>query len=308
MIEVNNLTRKYGEKVAVNKISFSVEKGKIWGFLGPNGAGKTTTMRILTGYLPPTEGSAKVAGFDITKEPLKAKKHIGYLPEIPPLYNDMTVKGYISFVAELKGIGGKNKKIAVGQAIEKAGLSKVAGRLIKNLSKGFRQRVGIAQAIVNNPDILILDEPTIGLDPAQIIEIRELIKSFRGEHTVILSTHILPEVTQTCDGVVIINEGQLRAAGPLEEIQKKFSEESGIYLETEPSVSMDEIKTIAGVKEVIQADRGFKVYWDDETEGIKGLNEYIRGKSLDIKEWKRLSSTLEDIYLKIVASDKGGVK
>ena len=308
MIEVNNLIRKYGEKVAVNNISFSVEKGKIWGFLGPNGAGKTTTMRILTGYLPPTEGSAKVAGFDITKEPLKAKKHIGYLPEIPPLYNEMTVKGYISFVAELKGVSGKEKKTAIGQAIEKAGLSAVAGRLIKNLSKGYRQRVGIAQAIVNNPDILILDEPTIGLDPAQIIEIRELIKSLRGEHTVILSTHILPEVTQTCDGVVIINEGQLRASGPLEEIQKKFSEENGIYLETEPEISEDELKGVDGIKDVLKSGNGYKLFWEDEEKGTKSLNEFIRSKSLNIKEWKRLSSTLEDIYLKIVASDKGGVK
>ncbi len=308
MIEVNNLTRKYGEKVAVNKISFSVEKGKIWGFLGPNGAGKTTTMRILTGYLPPTEGSAKVAGFDITKEPLKAKKHIGYLPEIPPLYNEMTVKGYVNFVAELKGVPSKERKKAVSQAIEKAGLSNVAGRLIKNLSKGYRQRVGIAQAIVNNPDILILDEPTIGLDPAQIIEIRELIKSLKGEHTVILSTHILPEVTQTCDGVVIINEGQLRASGTLEEIQERFSEESGIYLETEPSPVVEELMNIEGIKEVVSSEKGVKIFWDDEEKGNKNLNEFIRTKGLNINEWKRLTSTLEDIYLKIVASDKGGVK
>ena len=308
MIEVNNLTRKYGEKVAVNRISFSVEKGKIWGFLGPNGAGKTTTMRILTGYLPPTEGSAKVAGFDITKEPLKAKKHIGYLPEIPPLYNEMTVKGYVNFVAELKGVPSKERKKAVSQAIEKAGLSNVAGRLIKNLSKGYRQRVGIAQAIVNNPDILILDEPTIGLDPAQIIEIRELIKSLKGEHTVILSTHILPEVTQTCDGVVIINEGQLRASGTLEEIQERFSEESGIYLETEPSLAVEELMNIEGIKEVVSSGEGVKIFWEDEEKGNKNLNEFIRTKGLNINEWKRLTSTLEDIYLKIVASDKGGVK
>ena len=308
MIEVNNLTRKYGEKVAVNRISFSVEKGKIWGFLGPNGAGKTTTMRILTGYLPPTEGSAKVAGFDITKEPLKAKKHIGYLPEIPPLYNEMTVKGYVNFVAELKGVPSKERKKAVSQAIEKAGLSNVAGRLIKNLSKGYRQRVGIAQAIVNNPDILILDEPTIGLDPAQIIEIRELIKSLKGEHTVILSTHILPEVTQTCDGVVIINEGQLRASGTLEEIQERFSEESGIYLETEPSLAVEELMNIEGIKEAVSSGEGVKIFWEDEEKGNKNLNEFIRTKGLNINEWKRLTSTLEDIYLKIVASDKGGVK
>ena len=202
----------------------------------------------------------------------------------------------------------KERKKAVSQAIEKAGLSTVAGRLIKNLSKGYRQRVGIAQAIVNNPDILILDEPTIGLDPAQIIEIRELIKSLKGEHTVILSTHILPEVTQTCDGVVIINEGQLRASGTLEEIQERFSEESGIYLETEPSPVVEELMNIEGIKEVVSSEKGVKIFWDDEEKGNKNLNEFIRTKGLNINEWKRLTSTLEDIYLKIVASDKGGVK
>jgi len=308
MIEVNNLTRKYGEKVAVNSISFSVEKGKVWGFLGPNGAGKTTTMRILTGYLPPTEGSAKVAGFDITKEPLRAKKHIGYLPEIPPLYNEMTVRGYINFVAELKGIPSKLRKKAVSDSIEKSGLASVSKRLIKNLSKGYRQRVGIAQAIVNNPDILILDEPTIGLDPAQIIEIRELIKSLRGEHTVILSTHILPEVTQTCDGVVIINEGQLRASGTLDEIQEQFREDSGIYLETESLLTVEDLRGFDGIKGVEKEGNGIKVFWSDEEIGNKNLNKYIREKSLNIKEWKRLTASLEDIYLKIVASDKGGVK
>ncbi len=308
MIEVKNLSRKYGEKIAVNNISFSVERGKIWGFLGPNGAGKTTTMRILTGYLPPSSGKAFIAGYDVVEHPLKAKSHIGYLPEIPPLYNDMTVQGYIGFVAELKGMKGKSIKTAVGNAIEKTGLNSVKKRLIKNLSKGFRQRVGIAQAIVNNPDVLILDEPTIGLDPAQIIEIRELIKSLKEEHTVILSTHILPEVTQTCDGVVIINEGRLRAASSITELQKRFEENKGVYIETDPTLDSEQLKLVAGVKDVVKEGRGFRVFWDDDSIGEKSLFEYIKVKDIVLKEWKRVTPTLEDLYLRIVSSDKGGDK
>ncbi len=308
MIEVKNLLRKYGEKIAVHNISFSVERGKIWGFLGPNGAGKTTTMRILTGYLPPTEGEAYIAGYDVVKYPLRAKTHIGYLPEIPPLYNDMTVKGYIGFVAELKGMKGKEKQRGVGAAIEKTGLAPVKKRLIKNLSKGFRQRVGIAQAIVNDPAVLILDEPTIGLDPAQIIEIRELIKSLKENHTVILSTHILPEVTQTCDGVVIINEGQLRAAGSISELQKKFKEQKGIYIKTEPALEMGQLQMVAGVKSVKADGNGYKIYWEDESLGEKALFEYVKVKDVLLKEWRIITPTLEDLYLKIVSSDKGGIQ
>jgi ABC-2 type transport system ATP-binding protein len=308
MIEVKNLLRKYGEKIAVHNISFSVERGKIWGFLGPNGAGKTTTMRILTGYLPPTEGEAYIAGYDVVKYPLRAKTHIGYLPEIPPLYNDMTVRGYIGFVAELKGMKGKEKQRSVGAAIEKTGLESVKKRLIKNLSKGFRQRVGIAQAIVNDPDVLILDEPTIGLDPAQIIEIRELIKSLKENHTVILSTHILTEVTQTCDGVVIINEGQLRASGSISELREKFKEQKGIYLETVPPLETEQLNMISGIKAVEPDGNGYKIFWEDEQIGEKSLFEYIKTKDIVLKEWRIITPTLEDLYLKIVSSDKGGVQ
>jgi len=218
MIEVENLLKKYGELVAIKGLSFNVEKGKIWGLLGPNAAGKTTTMRILTGYLPATDGRASVAGFDVFKEANALKKTIGYLPETLPLYPEMTVYSFLDFVAEIKQTPPSRRREAVEKVIETSGLKEVRGRLIKNISRGFKQRVGIAQSLINDPQVLILDEPTIGLDPAQIIEIRKLIKSLKGERTILLSTHILAEMTQTCDGAVIINEGNLMASGSLAEL------------------------------------------------------------------------------------------
>jgi ABC-2 type transport system ATP-binding protein len=201
-----------------------VEKGKIWGLLGPNAAGKTTTMRILTGYLPATEGKASVAGFDVFEQSNEAKKIIGYLPEVVPLYPEMTISEYLSFVAAIKQLPASKRRPALDKALKVSGLETVKHRLIENISRGYKQRVGIAQALIHDPEVLILDEPTIGLDPAQIIEIRELIKSLKGEHTIMLSTHILAEVTQTCDGVVIINEGQLKASGSLEELRASLED------------------------------------------------------------------------------------
>ncbi|MBE0711740.1 MAG: ABC transporter ATP-binding protein, partial [Candidatus Aminicenantes bacterium] len=230
MIEVQELTKKYGELVAVRDLTFKVETGRIWGLLGPNAAGKTTTMRILTGYLPATSGRATVAGFDVFNEPDAVKKSIGYLPEVVPLYVDMTVSGYLGFVAEIKQVPASKRKAAIGRVIESAGLKDVSRRLIKNISRGFKQRVGIAQAMIHDPKVLVLDEPTIGLDPAQIREIRELIKGLRGEHTILLSTHILPEVTQVCDGVVIINQGRLMASGSLEDLAASFERNDGVIL------------------------------------------------------------------------------
>ena len=224
MIEVQDLTKKYGELTAVRGLSFKVDKGKIWGLLGPNAAGKTTTMRVLTGYLPATDGKATVAGFDVFEQPNEVKKVIGYLPEVVPLYPEMTVAGYLEFVAEIKQVPAAKRKAAVDRVLKLAALGDVKGRLIKNISRGFKQRVGIAQAMIHDPRVLILDEPTIGLDPAQIKEIRELIKSLRGEHTIMLSTHILPEVTQVCDGAVIINEGRLMASGSLAELTATLQE------------------------------------------------------------------------------------
>jgi ABC-2 type transport system ATP-binding protein len=224
MIEVTNLTKRYRERVAVDRLNFSVAEGEILGFLGPNGAGKSTTMKILTGFLPPSEGVARVAGFDVFEQPLEVKRRIGYLPETPPLYPEMTVAGYLKFVASLKGLPGRGVKAEVERVAGLTGLSDVLGRVIQNLSKGYKQRVGIAQALLGAPPVLILDEPTEGLDPAQRAEMRTLIKGLTGKHTVILSTHILPEVTMTCEKVLIINQGKVVA---YDEIRKLASTHGG---------------------------------------------------------------------------------
>jgi ABC-2 type transport system ATP-binding protein len=209
MIEVRNLTKRYGDVVAIRDISFTAASGQILGFLGPNGAGKTTTMRVITGFIPATSGTVKVAGYDIFDDSFEVRKRIGYLPESPPLYSDMTVTAYLRFVGRIRGIAKADLGDSVDRVLRTCGLAEVAGRVIGHLSKGFRQRVGLAQALVHNPGVLVLDEPTIGLDPRQIIEIRRLIRELSSERTVILSTHILPEVTQLCDKVVIINEGRI---------------------------------------------------------------------------------------------------
>jgi ABC-2 type transport system ATP-binding protein len=211
VIEVQHLTKRYGPVTAVDDVSFSVQRGEILGFLGPNGAGKTTTMRVLTGYMPPTDGKAVVAGYDVFEQPIEAKRRTGYLPETPPLYPDMTVRDYLSFVSRIKGVPRAERTARVNEMMEKTRIADVANRHCGKLSKGYRQRVGLAQALMHNPDVLILDEPTAGLDPKQIIETRQLIKALAGDHTIILSTHILPEVSQTCQRVVIINRGKVVA-------------------------------------------------------------------------------------------------
>jgi ABC-type multidrug transport system ATPase subunit len=232
MIQVENLTKRYGATIAVANLAFSVEKGEVLGFLGPNGAGKTTTMKMLTCYLPPTAGTAKVCGFDILDQSMEVRKRIGYLPERNPLYGDMTVRGYLDFVAHVKGVRPSARRGEVDRAIERCGLEQVPRRTIGKLSKGYQQRVGIAQATLNDPEILILDEPTLGLDPKQIIEIRQLIRELGGEKTVILSSHILPEVSQVCNRVIIINRGELVAAGlPLLELYREELSLEEIFLQ-----------------------------------------------------------------------------
>lgn len=211
VIEVEHLVKRYGDVEAVRDISFKVNQGEIVGFLGPNGAGKSTTMRILTGYLPLTSGSVRIADCDIEKDALEAKRRIGYMPEVPPLYTDMTVREYLMFVARIKGVPARERRTKVENVVRQCGLTEMEKRVIAKLSKGYRQRVGLAQALVNSPDLLILDEPTAGLDPTQIIEIRKLIKNLAGAHTIILSTHILPEVTMTCDRAIIIHRGKIVA-------------------------------------------------------------------------------------------------
>jgi len=223
MIEVHELTKRYGDRLAVNAVSFTAQNGEILGFLGPNGAGKSTTMRMLTGFLPPSAGTARVAGFDVIRQSDDVRRRIGYLPENPPLYPEMTVRSYLTFVARLKGLPRARVPGACDEAIERMGLTEVSRRLLGHLSKGFKQRVGLAQALVHEPEVLVLDEPTIGLDPRQIIEIRSLIRGLSGNRTVILSTHILPEVSQLCDKVVIINEGRVVCEDSRENLTRESS-------------------------------------------------------------------------------------
>ena len=223
MIEIKNLAKRYRDIIAVDDISFTVKKGEIVGFLGPNGAGKTTTMKIITGFTPPSDGMVKVAGFDISNQPMEVKKRIGYLPENPPLYPDLTVLEYLQFVAKLKGISKDERKQEIERVIEKTNLYDVEKRLIKNISKGYQQRTGLAQALLGNPDLLVLDEPTVGMDPRQIGEVRNLIKSLAGEHTVLLSTHILQEVVAICEHVIIINCGKIVTDDMLSELKKSSS-------------------------------------------------------------------------------------
>jgi ABC-2 type transport system ATP-binding protein len=249
MIEVVNLTKKYGRATAVDGVSFRVERGEILGFLGPNGAGKTTTMRILACYLPPTEGTARVAGHDVFAQPMEVKKRVGYLPESPPLYPDMSVQDYLDFCARIKGVPAKERKGRVSDAIEKVRVGDVRRKLIAKLSKGYRQRVGLAQAILHNPDVLILDEPTAGLDPKQIIETRELIRSLAGSHTVVLSTHILPEVSMTCGRVVIINNGRVVAEDTPENLTRRLRGAGTIRVEArgDAAAILDALRAVPGV-------------------------------------------------------------
>ena len=305
MIAVEHLTKKYGDLMAVSDLSFKVEKGKIWGFLGPNAAGKTTTMRILTGYLPATDGKASVGKFDVFEQPNEVKQILGYLPETLPLYPDMTVTEYLNFVASIKKIPSAKKKEAVGKAIKVSGLDQVKGRLIKNISRGFKQRVGIAQALVLDPQVLILDEPTIGLDPAQIIEIRQLIKSLKGEHTVILSTHILAEVTQTCDGVVIIKEGKLMASGSLEELTASFRTKEGAVVRVRRNIQDAAVllRTIPGVEKVNREDNELKIEWKPGQDLRDDIAKLILERQFGLLELRPMAMSIEDLYLKIVSGD-----
>jgi len=303
MIAVEHLTKKYGDLVAVRDLSFKVDKGKIWGLLGPNAAGKTTTMRVLTGFLPATDGKASIGTFDVFEQPNDAKRILGYLPEVLPLYPEMTVTEYLNFIAAIKKIPSVKRKESVAKAIKVSGLEQVKGRLIKNISRGFKQRVGIAQALVHDPLVLILDEPTIGLDPAQIIEIRSLIKSLKGEHTIILSTHILAEVTQTCDGVVIINEGRLMASGSLEELTASFRKKDGAIVRVRKDVqdAAAEIRKIAGVEKVSRENGELRVEWRPGQDLRDEIARLVLDKQFGLLEMRPLAMNIEDLYLKIVS-------
>jgi len=303
MIEVEHLTKKFGDLLAIRDLSFRVEKGKIWGLLGPNAAGKTTTMRILTGYLPATDGKATVSGYDVFEQTNDVKKITGYLPEVVPLYTDMTVEEYLKFVADIKQIPPDKKKESIGRSIEISGLDLVKHRLIRNISRGFKQRVGIAQTLIHDPQILILDEPTIGLDPAQIIEVRQLISSLKGERTIMLSTHILAEVTQVCDGVVIISEGQLKASGSLEELTSSLSERDGVFIRLKKAREelLSLFSSIPGVENVSRQDDGFKIEWGTDKDIRDVITRYVVDNDLGLIEMKSLGMNIEDLYLKAIS-------
>ncbi len=311
MIEVKNLTKKYGKNVAVHDLSFSVEAGQVYGLLGPNGAGKSTTMNIMTGCLAATQGQVIINGYDIFEEPVKAKKCIGYLPEIPPLYPDMTPYEYLVFAGEAKGLRGRALKEEIEKVGGVTGINDVMKRLIRNLSKGYKQRVGIAQALMGNPDIIILDEPTVGLDPVQIIEIRELIKSLGEKHTVILSSHILSEVSAVCDEILIIAGGRLVACDTTENLSRLLDTESTVVLQAKGNADkiISVIKNIEGASDVRVTGAA--------TDGTFTL-EVSSSKDKDIREqifyamkeaecplitMSKKQSSLEDIFLKIVSDD-----
>lgn len=316
MIEVDHLTKSYGKNVAVNDISFTVEKGEILGFLGPNGAGKTTTMRILTGYLPATSGSARIADFDVFEQSMEVRRRIGYLPENPPLYPEMSVHAYLEFVARIKGVATAEIPKQVDKAMEMANLKERRNELIKRLSRGFKQRVGIAQAIVHNPDVVILDEPTVGLDPKQIIEVRKLIKGLAGEHTIILSTHILPEASQTCDRVVIINRGRIAAVDTPDNLtnQLKGSERVQMEVRGDEESLRDAIEQVEGVTKVdiqeIETSDHLKAIVESEpgTDLRSKLAAAVTAKELELFELKAVSLSLEDIFLQLTTEEESSVQ
>lgn len=303
MIEITNLTKRYGSHTAVDNLSLSIEKGQVYGFLGPNGAGKSTTMNIITGALAPTAGTVTVDGFDIYKEPIEAKRKIGYLPENPPLYGDMTPLEYLKFVGMAKGLKGQDLNEQIEKALEITDTAQVENRLIKTLSKGFKQRVGIAQAILGNPEVIILDEPTVGLDPKQIIEIRELIASLGKEHTVILSSHIMQEISAVCSRIMIISKGKLVTMGSPEELEKEFAGKESVILSVKASEA--EIRDAFGG---LNADIAFEDSGDiaKVTLTAKGdediserVFEYAARANIKVLSMERSKKTLEDIFLQV---------
>lgn len=312
MIEVKNLVKKYGDHTAVDHLSFQIEKGKIYGFLGPNGAGKSTTMNMITGYIASTEGTVSIDGYDILEEPEKAKKCIGYLPEQPPLYFDMTVLEYMKFAADLKKIPKDKKKAMIEEVMDMVKITDMKNRLIKNLSKGYRQRVGLAQAILGYPEVIILDEPTVGLDPKQIIEIRDLIKSLKKKHTVILSSHILSEVSAVCDYVLIISHGKLVASDTPDNLSKLAAGANNINLlaKGEKDNIRQHLLEIPGVKEITIDKKTGVEGWNItvSTEENRDIREDIFYKMAEnhcpILEMQSRKVSLEEIFLELTEEDQ----
>lgn len=311
MIEVQDLTKAFGEKTAVDGITFSVNKGEILGFLGPNGAGKTTTMRVLTGYLPATQGTAKIAGFDVFDDSMEVRRRIGYLPENPPLYFDMSVASYLDFVARIKNVAPEKRAQSVESAMEMTKIADKRDELIKRLSRGYKQRVGLAQAIVHDPDVIILDEPTVGLDPKQIIEVRHLIKGLAGNHTIILSTHILPEVSMTCDRVIIINNGKIVAVDTPENLTRQLKGGERIRVEAQaPEQSLrDALQKIPGAQKVQVESLGSGGRMIALVEAGQGADlrsqiaAKIVGQGWPLYELRGESVSLEEIFLQLTTED-----
>ena len=322
MIEVQHITKRYGNVTAVDDVSFRVERGEILGFLGPNGAGKTTTMRILTGYMPPSEGRAMVAGFDVFNDPIAAKRRTGYLPETPPLYPEMTAREYLDFVARIKGVPASERKQRVSAVMERTRISDVAHRHCGKLSKGYKQRVGLAQALIHNPDVLILDEPTAGLDPKQIIETRDLIRSLAGDHTIVLSTHILPEVAQTCQRVVIINKGRVVAVDTPDNLTARLKGAATMYLQVDAAGADAGVvlAAIPGVTRVSSADHprppsadaeplaaggphAFEVESEPDVDVRRELAHAVVTRGWGLLELRPVRMSLEDVFLQVTTEE-----
>lgn len=310
MIEVQHLTKRYGRFTAVEDVSFRVERGEILGFLGPNGAGKTTTMRILTGYMPASDGSAAVAGYDVFEQPLEAKRRTGYLPETPPLYPDMTVREYLTFVAKIKGVPGSERKGRIDTVMARTHVADMANRACGKLSKGYKQRVGLAQALIHNPDVLILDEPTAGLDPKQINETRQLIKELAGDHTIILSTHILPEVSQTCQRVVIINRGKVVAVDSPENLTSRLRGSEAMYVQIDAggADAQPVLAQVGGVTGVLRADGhdgivGYQVDSERGRDVRRDLAQAVVGHGWGLLELRPMRMSLEEVFLSLTTED-----
>ncbi len=309
MIEVEHLSKIYGTNIAIEDIDFSVKSGEILGFLGPNGAGKTTTMRILAGYLPASRGTAKIAGYDVHQRSMEVRRRIGYLPENPPLYMDMTVEEFLKFVAKIKGVSRRDLKKKVTSVIERCQLTQKTEIVIRKLSKGYRQRVGIAQAIIHDPPVIILDEPTVGLDPRQITEVRNLIKSLAGQHTIILSTHILPEVSMTCDRVMIINQGKVVATNTPIELIDRLGGGYGYQVEVTGNVSniLPLLQQVPGINSINQKTQDNRIILEINcNSGIEpgqDIAAIIINQGLNLYEMRRTSPSLEDVFLELTTKE-----
>lgn len=316
MIEVKNITKKYGKFTAVDNLNFKVEDHEIMGFLGPNGAGKSTTMNMITGYIEPTKGKIIVNGYDISKTPKKAKRQIGYMPESVPLYNDLTVREFIKYMADLKNVKRSEKKAEIEKVLEETGTKSVENKLIKNISRGYKQRVSMAGALIGNPDILILDEPTVGLDPKQITEIRNLIKKLGKTHTIILSSHILSEVSQICNKVIIINKGKILAIDTPENLEEQTQSENNIIITVEDSKNkmktikeiIPEIKEIKLIKDNNDGTKQYLITSEKEVDLRKKIFEELPKQEITIFELKQTETTLEDAFLKLINSKETEIK